>query len=72
MIVEGPGGAGAIAPSEYWRDEAEAQVELKMIKDSLPHRTPKERAQIAEGFLGVATWQRVCLEFNLTWPPIAD
>lgn len=72
MIVEGPGGADAVTPSEYWQGEADAQVEPQMLKDSLPHRTPQERELIAEGFLGVTTWQRVCSEFRLSWPPAAD
>jgi hypothetical protein len=72
MIVEGPGGADAAIPGEYWQKEAEAQVEPQMLEASLPHRIPLERAQIAEGFLGVTTWQRVCLEFHLPWPPTVD
>jgi hypothetical protein len=72
MIVEGSENAQAVVPSEHWQKEAQAQVELKMLEASLPHRTADERNQIAKGFLGVTTWQRVCAEFNLPWPPIAD
>ena len=72
MIVEGSGGAEAVTPNEYWPKEAEAQVKPGMIDASLPHRIPAEHMKIAEGFLGVTTWQRVCLEFSLLWPPIAD
>ena len=70
MIIEGPGGADAVTPSVYWQKEAEAQVAPQMLKASLPHRTPSQRSKIAEGFLGVTTWQRVCSELNLPWPPV--
>ena len=43
MIVEGPGGADAENPSEYWLEETDAQVKPEMLKDSFPHRTPEER-----------------------------
>ncbi|NLT67796.1 MAG: hypothetical protein GXX84_14435 [Acidobacteria bacterium] len=72
MLVEGPGGAEAVTPSEHWQKEAESQIKPDMIDASLPHRTPVERKQIAEGFLGVATWQRLCSELDLPWPSIAN
>ncbi len=72
MVVEAPDDVEGSAPGSYWLSQADAQVEQGMLEDSLPHRTSKERAEIADGFLGVATWQRVCLEFHLPWPPIAD
>jgi hypothetical protein len=72
MIVEGPGDAEAITPSGYWLEEAKAQIKSEMMEASLPHRIPEERMEIATDFLGVTTWQRVCSEFHLPWPPIAD
>lgn len=72
MIVEGSGGAEAVVPGEHWQMEAEAQIMLSMVDASLPHRTPLERMQISEAFLGVTTWQRVCSELHLPWPPAED
>jgi hypothetical protein len=72
MIVEGSEGSKNRDPSGYWFDQADEQVKDEMLTKSLPHRTLAERALIADGFLGVTTWQRVCSEFHLPWPPIAD
>jgi hypothetical protein len=62
MIVEGP-------LSEYWRRQAEVEVLDSTLCGSLSHRTSTERNQIADGFLGITTWQAVCTEFALAWPP---
>jgi hypothetical protein len=72
MIVEGQSGAYAMVPSEYWLKEAKDQVLERTLADSLPHRSADERIQIADGFVGVVTWQRVCAEFALPWPPCHD
>ena len=72
MITEGPGGADAIAPSDYWINQAELQVREDTLTESLPHRSEVERQMIADGFLGVTTWQRLCAEFGLPWPPAED
>ena len=72
MIVEGPGGADAIVPSAYWLSQAELQVGEDALEVSLPHRSLAERQDIADGFLGVTTWQRVCADCRLPWPPIED
>lgn len=69
MIVEGQGGSDATAPSDYWLKQADGQVIDPALNASLPHRTPGERKEIADGFLGVTTWQQVCAEFRLPWPP---
>lgn len=67
MIVEGVDPDGA--PAAHWLRDAEAQFSEDMLTSSLPHRRPEERAAIAAGFLGLTTWQRVCHEFRLPWPP---
>jgi hypothetical protein len=69
MVVEGRGGAEAVAPDDHWLIEANAQVLEATMAKSLPHRGVSDRHQIAEGFLGVTTWQRLCAEFGLGWPP---
>jgi hypothetical protein len=69
MIVEGQGAAEAVMPTEHWLIQANEQVLPRTLADSLPHRSAKERDQIADAFLGVTTWQRVCAEFGIGWPP---
>ena len=72
MVVEGEGGLDAVTPSAYWNAEANAQVLEPTLHCSLPHRTQSERRAMADGFLGVTTWQRVCAAFSLAWPPTKD
>lgn len=72
MITEGRGGAEATAPSEYWLRQGDLQVQADTLNESLPHRSPAERQEIADGFLGVTTWQRVCADLGLPWPPVDD
>jgi hypothetical protein len=72
MIVEGQGGAEAVTPTDHWLTQANEQVVLPTLVSSLPHRSAEEREQIADGFLGVTTWQRVCAEFEIGWPPCQD
>jgi hypothetical protein len=70
LIVEGDGGGpGAVEASEYWRKQSEAQYAAAMVRDSLPHRTASERQALSDGILGVTTWQAVCAEFRIPWPP---
>ena len=57
----------ALGDEQTWR-ETEAQISEEMLASSLPHRSPQERRTLAEGFLGVTTWQRVCSEFDLLLP----
>jgi hypothetical protein len=51
-----------------WQAAARDIQSREVIDASLPHRSPGERAEIASGFLGVTTWQRLAAEFNLEWP----
>lgn len=48
-----------------WETVAADTVAQDMLANSLPHRSPDERAAIAAGFLGATTWQDVCIEFGL-------
>jgi hypothetical protein len=72
MIVEGCGGADAVTASDHWVKQARKEILEPTLSDSLPHRSVEERQQIAAGFLGVTTWQRVCAEFSIPWPPYND
>ena len=66
MIVEGEGQLGeALTPTEHWLAQSREQVMPQTLERSLPHRSLTERERIAEGYLGVTTWQTVCLEFGL-------
>lgn len=67
LVVEGFGGAEALDPSDHWIAESNAQYEGSMLDDSLPHRTPEERARVGGGVLGVTTWQFVCNATGVTW-----
>ncbi len=72
LVVEGDGGANALAPSEYWSAQCEAQYEQSMLNASLPHRSPAERVRIADGILGVTTWQAVCAKLGPAWSWVPD
>lgn len=67
LIVEGNGGADACSPSDHWISECAAQYEQSMLDDSLPHRTAAERRRIADGVLGVTTWQAACTAVKYPW-----
>jgi hypothetical protein len=67
LLVEGVDPDNSV-PSAYWRRECEAQCSEAMLAASLPHRTPEQRAQLAHGILGVATWQAVCARNRISWP----
>jgi hypothetical protein len=69
LLVEGDGGAEALEPSSHWHKESDAQHSPEMLATSLPHRTPAEREAISQGILGVATWQAVCRQNGIPWPP---
>jgi hypothetical protein len=69
LIVEGDGGGEALDPSSYWEAESQAQYTLHMLQESLPHRTQHQRDAIANGILGVTTWQAICAQNHIPWPP---
>jgi len=49
---------------DNWCIFAKETVSPEAISSSLPHRGPEEQRQIADAFIGVTTWQRVCKEFS--------
>jgi hypothetical protein len=63
VVEEDDTAPGAV---EALRDEM-AQVLTKrgLLARCLPHREPSERREIARGFLGVTSWQRVCGELGV-------
>lgn len=66
LIVEGSDHDGSIP--DYWRDYSDSLSTPETIGSSLPHRGPEEQKQIADCYVGVATWQQVCSEFGFPWP----
>ncbi len=52
-----------------WEIELDLQLAPRNVEESLPHRTESERRKILGGVLGVASWQSVCSEFGLPFPP---
>ena len=59
-----------------WEDAARDTLARSAITASFPHRSTVECDAIARGFLGVATWQRVCacfgIDFNVLPQTTAD
>lgn len=69
LIVEGKGGADVVEPPAEWIAMAQEQTSKDMLESSLPHRKPEEHALFAKRDFGMTTWQAVCREFGLAWPP---
>jgi hypothetical protein len=72
LIVEGGGDASTLQPSAFWLSECAAQYAQPMLNESLPHRSPSERVQLADGVLGVTTWQAVCAAVGPDWRSLPD
>ena len=72
LIVEGDGGAEGVAVPARWVDAVRATVSEEALKGSLPHRSAQERQAISDAFLGVTTWQAVCLELGIAWGALPD
>ena len=68
LIVEGPE-SNPLRLGEFWRGQVDAQVGTDLLERSLPHRSVRERQTIAQGVLGATTWQRVCADQGIAWPP---
>lgn len=71
LLVEGEGeDVGAMVPPRHWISESEAQLESKNLCGALPHLSSAERYVLAEGVLGVATWQAVCHVNGVPWSSV--
>jgi hypothetical protein len=70
FVVEGAGDSTAIP--QKWEQFARETVSTEALAGSLPHRSDDERGAIAEAFLGVTTWQRICEEFGIPLSELAD
>jgi hypothetical protein len=68
LIVEEQDG---LLPSG-WATAAADTVAPQLLRDSLPHRSEQERAEIAAGYLGVMTWHSVCRAFGLNPADMPD
>ncbi len=71
LLVEGENPDPMLVPKR-WSTASDEQIQPALLVPSLPHRTAEERDVIAEGVLGAATWQRICEEFSIEWPPFED
>ena len=71
LLVEGESPNPMLVPKR-WSTASDEQLEPTSLVCSLPHRTAEERDAIAGGVLGAATWQRLCGEFSIEWPPVED
>lgn len=71
LLVEGESPNPMLVP-ERWSIASDEQLQPALLKCSLPHRTAEERDIIAGSVLGAATWQRICEEFSIEWPPVED
>lgn len=72
MIVEGDASGDGMTASDEWVTKCETIRSDAVMNSSLPHLSTAERRLLADGFLGVTTWQRVCRTFQLPWPPAKD
>lgn len=70
LLVEGDSDDPMTVPLK-WTRELEEHLQPDQLALSLPHRSDIERQIIVNGVLGIATWQRVCSEFSIHWPPAA-
>jgi hypothetical protein len=68
FLLEGERSDPLVVP-DAWRRACDETCDRLTLEESLPHRSEAERAKIAGGVLGAATWQRVCADFGLPWPP---
>jgi hypothetical protein len=70
FIVEGEGTTDDV--SDFWKKEATNTINQDAIASSLPHRGPEEQTAIANCFIGITTWQRICKEFGIDWNSLPD
>lgn len=71
LLVEGKTDDPLSVP-KMWLQDIEKNLQDDQLASSLPHRSEQERQEIGAGVLGAATWQRVCHEFSIDWPPFQD
>jgi hypothetical protein len=72
FVVEGMGGSEAVEVPDRWVEAVNQTTSPQALEGSLPHRTSEERAEIANCFLGVTTWQRVCSKFRIDWATLPE
>jgi len=55
-----------------WQQAARETLGPIAIAGSFPHRGPEEQQRLAQGFLGVVTWQEVCGRFGIDHSALPD
>lgn len=71
LLVEGKADDPMSVPDK-WAGALEQHIQPEMLALSLPHRSNSDRKKIVDGVLGIATWQRLCNEFSISWPLTVD
>jgi len=57
---------------KQWLEFCKETVSHAAIEKSFPHRSEEEREAIVAGFLGIATWQQVCVAFDIDLAALPD
>jgi hypothetical protein len=68
LIVEGHD-SRPLELDNWWVDQVNAQVSQELVDRSLPHRSAEQKRRVVNGVLGGITWQRVCSDLGIPWPP---
>lgn len=68
LIVEGRA-ARPLELDDWWKGQVGAQVRQDVVDRSLPHRSDDQKRLLTSGVLGAITWQRVCADMAIPWPP---
>jgi hypothetical protein len=70
VVVEGASAAGDIPA--IWSRALEEALSPHVLEESFPHRSLNERSAIARCLLGITTWQRICIEFEIPISELPD
>src|ERR1017187_9601609 len=70
VVVEGASANGDIPA--IWSQALEEARSLPVLEESFPHRSLNERSAIARCLLGITTWQRICIEFEIPISELPD
>ena len=58
--------------TDEWLRAVNETVSERALAESLPHRLDDVKEQIADSFLGVTTWERVCDAFDFDYFSLPD
>jgi hypothetical protein len=72
FIIEGEDGADGVDVPLSWRKQCDDTIRDDVLVESLPHRPPADLQEIADGYLGVTTWQRVCRALGISYESLPE